>query len=248
VVYRVVLALALFILLLPGLTAFNGCSLSSEPAEPGKSSGLRAAIIDQLNPSNPDPDFINRISAVLQKNGFTADYFSAEQITVDLYRRLPAQGYSLIIFRAHAGLLGNGQKADQKTCIFTNQPYSQKSEVAEQLFDRVVKAGVDEEPPLFGIGADFVNRSMHGRFEKTTVIMMGCSSFEKDDLARAFIKRGASAYVGWSTEVCLYFVEDVTAKLLEEIFESESLETAVRSAMQEKGTDPETGAELKLYQ
>jgi hypothetical protein len=113
------------------------------------------------------------------------------------------------------------------------------------LFDRVVKAGVDDGLAFFGIGEDFVSHSMKGQFKNTTVIMMGCSSFEKDDLAQAFIEKGATAYCGWSTEVNLKYDEDVTFKLLDSIFELKSVAAAVTTTMQEKGLDPDTGAELK---
>jgi hypothetical protein len=238
---RVMLALALYSLLLPGLTVFSGCSSPDVQAN----TEIKAAIIDQLNPSLPDPVFVTRAAAVLENNGFKVDYFSGEAVTLEFYRQLPAARYSLILFRAHSGLLGNGTKADQKTCLFTNQPYSQTGEWTDQLFDRVVKAGVDNGPALFGIGADFVRHSMKGQFKNTNVIMMGCSSFGKDDMAQAFIGKGAAAYCGWSTEVNLKYDEDVTLKLLNSIFELKSAEAAVTSVMQEKGPDPETGARLK---
>jgi hypothetical protein len=166
---RIVLALALFTLLLPGLTAFSGCS-SPEVR--------KAAIIDQLNPTEPNPDFITRATAVLENKGFKVDYFSGEAVTLELYRHLPAAGYNLIIFRAHSGLLGNEIRANQKTGLFSNQPYSQTGELFDRLFDRVVKAAVDNDPALFGTGADFVSQSMKGQFKNTTVIMMGCCSLD----------------------------------------------------------------------
>ena len=242
-VRRIILALAGCILLLPGLLAFSGCS----SPEFRNTAENKAAIIDQLNPTEPNPDFVTRATANLENHGFKVDYFSGEAVTLELYRQLPAAGYSLIIFRSHSGLLGTGQKGDQQTCLFTNQLYSQTGELTDQLFDRVVKARVDNGPVLFGIGADFVSSSMQGRFQNTTVIMMGCSSFKKDDLAQAFIEKGAAAYCGWTTEVMLNYDEDVTLRLLDGILELNSMETAVNTAMQEKGPDPETGATLKYY-
>jgi hypothetical protein len=235
------MALALFTLLLPGLGVFSGCS----SPDLRTNTETKAAIIDQLNPTKLNSDFISRATAILENNGFKVDYFSGEAVTLELYRQLPSAGYSLIIFRAHSGLLGNGRKAEQKTCLFTNQPYSQTGEWTDQLFNRVVKAAVDSDPPLFGIGADFISGSMRGRFKDTTVIMMGCASFEKEDLAQAFMAIGAAAYCGWNTEVNLNYDEDVTLDLLDGILEQKSMEKAVRLVMQEKGPDPETKAELR---
>jgi hypothetical protein len=238
---RVIIALACILLLLPGLLFFSGCSAP----KPDNASWTRAAIIDQLDPTHPNPDFIAQATVLLEKKGFKVDHFSGESVTLELYRQLPESGYSLIIFRAHSGLLGNGSKADQQTCLFTNQPYRQMSEIADQLFNRVVKASVNTDPPLFGVGADFINHSLHGRFNKTVVIVMGCSSFEKDDLAQAFLDKGAAAYCGWDSEVKLDYDEGVTLTLLERFYELKSIDAAVRAAMSTNGPDPQTGAVLK---
>jgi hypothetical protein len=59
--------------------------------------------------------------------------------------------------------------------------------------DRVVKASVDSDPPLFSIGANFVNPSLTRRFTNATMFITGCSTFKKADLAPAFLARSASA-------------------------------------------------------
>jgi hypothetical protein len=241
--YRLFLSLALFILIVPGLLIVNGCSSPELQNESNK-----AAIIDQLSGSEPNQAFITKTTAVLKNNGFEVDYYQGEKITVDLYRKLPALGYRLIIFRAHSGLMGNGRKTDQKTCLFTNQLYSQTAEIGDQLVNRLVKAGTDENPPVFGINADFVGKSMQVGFRHTAVIMMGCSSLESSDMAKSFIQKGASVYTGWNDSVGLSYVEDVTLTLLTKFFSPEvSIEAAVNATMQEKGPDAESGAELKYY-
>jgi len=242
---RVLGTLALLTLLLAFLTAITGCSSICLQSGSDTGNTTRAALIDQLFPSNPDQYFIDRITALLQKNGYMVDYFSGDQITVDLYRHLAARNYNLVVFRAHAGLLGNGTRADQKTCLFTNQPYRQTGEYFDQIQDRVVKAGVNNQPPLFGINAEFVLRSMQGKFNQTTVIMMGCNTLKKDDLARAFIEKGASAYAGWDSEVDLSYDQRVMLRLLDSLFKDSSLPTAVQTTMSDKGPDPDSGAELK---
>jgi hypothetical protein len=216
----------------------------------GSSSGIppeaKAAIIDQLYPSEPGQPFIDTLNTFLQDQGFKVDYFRGQDITVDFYRNLPARDYSLIIFRAHSGLLGNGAGNIEKTFLFTNEPYSDTSQIRDTFFNRLSRASVDDGPPLFGIGADFVNRSMRGNFNNAVVIMMGCSSLERDDLAEAFIGKGASAYTGWNSSVGLYYAEDVTLTLLGKLYrEYMPLEAAVRGTMQEKGADPKWGSELK---
>jgi hypothetical protein len=221
----------------------SACSSSALPVE-----GNKAAIVDQLSITEPNPAFIHQATATLQEQGLKVDYFQGDQITVDLYRRLPESGYSLIIFRAHSGLMGPGPKANQKTCLFTNQPYSKTDEFIDQLTDRVVSSAVDDKPPLFGIGAEFVAKSMRGKFNQTLIIMMGCSSLDSTDLARAFVMKGSSACIGWNAGVHLKFDEEVVLSLLDRLLcDHLPVDAAVDRTMREKGPDPDSGALLKYY-
>jgi hypothetical protein len=233
-------ALILILIIAPGLILpCNGSSSGNEIE-------AKAAIIDQLYPSEPGQPFIDTLNSFLQDRGFKVDYYRGQDITVDFYRNLPHRDYSLIIFRAHSGLLSNGTGDIEKTFLFTNEPYSETSQIRDMFFNRLSRASVNDGPPLFGIGADFVSRSMRGNFNNAVVIMIGCSSLERDDLAKAFIGKGASAYTGWNCSVGLYYAEDVILTLLGKLCrEHITLEAAVRGTMQEKGADPQWGSELK---
>ena len=66
-----------------------------------KAPELRAAIVDQLGLTDPNPAFAQAETDVLQKAGYTVDYYPQEQVDVDFYRQLPQQNYTLIIFRVH---------------------------------------------------------------------------------------------------------------------------------------------------
>jgi hypothetical protein len=237
------MALALFILIVPGLILYSGCPSTGLPVE------AKAAIIDQLYILEPNQTFIDQATASLKKYGFTVDCYQGNEITVDFYRKLPALGYSLIIFRAHSGLLGSGDKAIPRTCLFSNEPYSETAHISEQLSDRLAKARIDENHPwVFGIGADFVKKSMQANFNHTAVIMMGCSTLFIDDLARSFIEKGASVYTGWNATVGLDYVDNTALVLLDKLLSyNVSIGSAVRETMQEKGADPTWGAELKYY-
>jgi hypothetical protein len=86
---------------------------------------LDAAIIDQLSLYQPNPTFIADVSQQLQAQGFTVDVYSGSQVTVDLYENLPAHGYEIIIFRAHAGFLSEDSGGEVKgpTYLFTGENY-----------------------------------------------------------------------------------------------------------------------------
>jgi hypothetical protein len=145
--------------------------------------------------------------------------------------------------------LGTGDKAIPRTCLFTNEPYSETAHIGDQLSDRLAKARIDENNPwVFGIGADFVSKSMQGKFNHTVVIMMGCSTLYIDDLARSFIEKGASVYIGWDATVSLDYVDDAALILVEKVLSKNvSIEAAITGTMSEKGVDPSFSAVLKYY-
>jgi hypothetical protein len=243
------LALAALVLALPGLVLLGACSAPSPIVEP------KAAIIDQLYTLEPNQAFIDTATGIIESSGLQVDNYRGEEITVDFYRHLPTLGYKLIIFRSHSGLQSGtvhqdgGDKPIQRTYLFTNETYSERAQVFEQLSDRLAKVRIDNKHPwMFGIVADFVRHSMQGQFNGTFVIMMGCSTLDKDDLARSFVEKGASACTGWNASVGLDYVDHATITLLERLVSNNvSLETAVRDTMQEKSADPNWGAVLKYY-
>jgi hypothetical protein len=244
------LALATLILALPGLIIFSSCSATEPKIEANK-----AAIVDQLYTLEPNQVFIDRTTGILKSGGFQVDIYRGHEINVDFYRDLPGLGYKVIIFRSHASLqngtahLPSGDKPIQRTYLFTNEPYSETTQIGDQLSNRLAKARIDEEHPwVFGISADFIRRSTQGNFDRTFVIMMGCSTLFINDLASSFVERGASAYTGWDASVGLDYVDHTTVTLLERLFSNKvSIETAVKDTMQEKSPDPNWGARLKYY-
>jgi hypothetical protein len=184
----------------------------------------------------------------LEHYGFEeVDLYQGDAITVEFYGQLPSCGYKLIIFRAHSGLLGSKGQTIKRTCLFTNEPYGQTKHVAEQLSDQLAKARIDENHPwVFGIGDEFVTQSMEGQFDNTVIVMMGCSCLYLDDLAQAFIDKGASAYLAWNLTVDLDYVDRATAYLIRQLcLEKVTVEKAVTSTMNVIGPDPTHDAVLK---
>jgi hypothetical protein len=221
----------------------SGPTGSSHPVE------LKAAIVDQLYALQPNQAFIQQTTKELEDYGFEVDLYQGDEITVDFYGKLPTYGYKLIIFRAHSGLLGSEGGTIKRTCLFTNEPYSQTKHIAEQLADQLAKARIDEHHPwVFGIGDEFVTQSMEGTFPNTVIIMMGCSCLYIDDLAQAFIERGASTYIGWDASVGLDYVDKVSITLIEKLCcEEMTIDVAVAETMRQEGPDPNWRAELKYY-
>jgi hypothetical protein len=237
------IALAALILGLPGLTLFTACS------NPGPKPESRAAIVDQLCVLLPNQVFIEQATRELEEYGFSVDVYSDEAVTVDLYRELPAYGYKLIIFRVHSGLLGVDPKVINRTWLYTNELYSKTSHLIEQLDDQVTYARTHEDAPwCFAISAEFIENSVEGQFNDTAIIMMGCDALHFEDMAQAFIQKGASTYIAWDASVILNYVDSTTPTIIEKLCSDEStIEEAVAQTMADKGTDPKFNSILKYY-
>jgi len=232
-----------FCIALVGLILFSGCSAPSPNHE------ARAAIVDQLHTLQPNQAFIKEVTQELEDYGFAVDVYQGDEVSVDLYRQLPSYGYKLIIFRAHSGLLGSQGEVTYRTCLFTNEPYSKTRHVKEQLADQLAMARIDENYSwVFGIGAKFVTQSMEGRFPDTVIIMMGCSCLYLDDLAQAFIQKGASTYMGWDMSVRLDYVDEATPILVTNLCSNGMMvKEALDKTMAHVGPDPDYHAHLKYY-
>jgi hypothetical protein len=68
------------------------------------STGPRAAIVDQLGLTQPNPTFVETATDLLEQAGYSVDYYPGEKVTVEFYRTFPAQPNELIILRVHSAL------------------------------------------------------------------------------------------------------------------------------------------------
>lgn len=228
--------------------SFTMISQRSPLTAPPIPKGIRAAIVDQLYANYPNKDFTTKITQELEDYGFSVDLYQGDEVTVDLYRKLPNYGYKLIIFRAHSGLITADDEVIRSS-IFTSEPYSQTKYVKEQLNEELIMANVRErEPFYFAIGSKFITSRMKGRFDNTIIIIAGCSCLHLEDLAQAFTQKGAPAYLAWSDTVDLDYVDEATISLIKNLCsESFTVKKAVGVTMAMKGPDPKYGATLKYY-
>ena len=78
--------------------------------------------------------------------------------------------------------------------------------------------------------------------------MMGCSCLYLEDLAQAFIYKGASVYLAWDATVALDYVDKATAYLMGQLsVEEMTMAEAVTSTMKIIGPDPKYGAVLQYF-
>jgi hypothetical protein len=241
-----------FVTALLVLSAVSAALTGCRGYSPAENAPEKAAIIDQLYILEPNPSFVDNTTRLLESCGFTVDLWQGSEVTVDFYRKLPAMGYKLIIFRVHSGLLedsiGGKEPAAGTTYLFTSENYSTIKYIRDQLTDKVSNAMVSDKMPLvFAVNPAFI-KSAGGRFGSTVVIMMGCESYYNDDMPEAFIEKGAAAYVGWSAPVGLEYVDNATLDLLENLCARNlPLEEGIEKTMDDAGPDPDFGAYLRYY-
>ena len=228
------------------LSAKAGWGLSSEPREP------RAAIVDQLALTEPNPAFAEAATSTLEQAGYAVDYYPGEQVTVELYRQLPTHHYDLLVLRAHSGRFRtlDGNLTDLVS-IFTNEPYDGTEYYPERAAGFVARARYFEtDPPsyFFAIRERFVELDMKGKFDGATVIIMGCDGLRSNVMAKAFVSRGATAVIGWNTLVSAARTDEATERLLRHLVTDRlDVQQAVASTMREVGPDPENGSVLQVY-
>jgi hypothetical protein len=206
----------------------------SQPQNQMVSSGpfqFKAAVVDQLSLTMPNQTFIETATSILKQAGFAVDYYPGANVTVEFFRKLATYGYGLIVLRVHTTEHGD---------FFTSQSYNQSSYVMEQLNDEVVKVSYSKSPPYyFGVSPSFVKSCMDGSLAHTIVIAMGCTSLMYQDMAKAFVEKGASVYTGWSSSVSADRTDDATALLLRLLLvEMETIQQATDNIMREVPLDP----------
>jgi len=191
----------------------------------------KAAIVDHLSLTMPNQTFIETATNTLRQAGYTVDYYPGEEVTVEFYRNLPTHGHKLIILRVHSSATDIGGTESPVT-LFTSEHVSQTKYVYEQLTDQLVGVAYSAEEnekgiAYFGMSPLFVTRSMRGRFQNTTIIMMGCEGLDNTLMAEAFVTA--------TTQLLQHF-----------LIEKLTLKQSVQETFKQVGFDP-TYKSLLIY-
>ena len=231
-----------------GILALGGAVVVLRRPSSNSSVPLKAAIIDQLSLTQPNPQFRDSATQLLQAQGYTVDYVPGQDVTVDYYRALATHHYQLIIFRTHAATFADATPDRQFALLFTNEPFRpdqhtdliRKQELAEAVYD-------SGSAPLFAVPPAFFEDEMPGRFSGTQIVMMGCNGLEYPGTAQAFFDKGASAFVSWDRKVTPEHTDAATEKLLHYLLvEHLPLAESTAKAAHDVGPDPAFGAVLRI--
>ena len=217
----------------------------------GSTPGPRTAVIvDQLSLTQPNPAFVEEARSVLEQAGYLVDYFQGGEVTVEFYSGLALRDYDLVILRAHSGMAAVSGELTDYVGLFTGEPYSERKyaelEAAGLVGPSTYYEGSDER--LFGISPEFITSGMSGKFDGTTIIMMGCDGLKSETTAQAFVGKGAKVVVGWSARVSAEHTDAATEHLLRHlVIEKLEPQEAVAQTMAEVGWDPQYGGRLLVY-
>jgi hypothetical protein len=183
--------------------------------------------------------FVKECSSILEKAGYTVDYYKGEDVTVEFYRNLPTHGYNLIVFRVHSSYVRKQRYSS--LALYTSEPYSSIRYVYEQLRDEVARGWVApyrKGEPYFVVTEKFVQNSLKGIFKDTIIIAMGCSGIKQNVMAAAFYEKGAKVYIGWDGPVSVYQTDRTTIRFLKHfLLEKQTISEAVEQTMEEVGSE-----------
>jgi hypothetical protein len=186
---------------------------------------LSAAVIDQLGEEFPNPTFVENVTSILESYGFSVNYHN-ESLDVAFFKGLAKYNYGIIILRVHSALREDNSTVD----LFTSEEFVDYK-YRRELKNGLLTVGEYLYAPgkyYFAITSRFIE-NLEGRFPKSIVIAMGCWSLKpgREQLANAFLNKGAKAYVGWTDLVTPDDTDKETVKLLKMLVENKSLNDAV---------------------
>ena len=134
--------------------------------------------------------------------------------------------------------------------LFTAEPYTRTDHTweREQGYIGPVAYNLEDEEQYFGIGPAFVAERMQGDLGDATVVMMGCNGLISEQMAEAFIRRGAGAFVSWDDLVSVGHTDAATLNLLGHLLVDDLDPTAAAAAtMADVGPDPYYDSSLLSY-
>ena len=234
------------------LTFYRSDETGQQPPTPpiaDSSGGPRAAIVDHLGLTQPNPAFAETATELLEQAGYAVDYFPGEEVTVEFYRHLPTWGHELVILRVHSALGRVGDRPADWVTLFTSDPYDKTSYRKDQTKQRLSKVSYYKDgPEYFGVMPGFIKSSIKSDFQGATIIIMGCDGLRSDTMAEAFVERGAEAVVAWDGLVSSEHTDAATERLLQHLLvDGLTLQEAVTQTMAEVGPDPSYESALLLY-
>jgi len=209
---------------------------------------VQAVLIDQLSMTIPNKAFYWTTQSLLNKCSMQVWFNEGVFNTIGFFRKLPLYNYKIIILRVHSAR----NPETETLAIFTGEKWSDSKASWDYLTDimngRIAKVRVKENSTAyFGITPAFI-KNMNGDFKDAVIIMMGCEGLTNENMAKAFIEKGAKVYISWTGPVSSEHTDAATLNLLQHLFvERKTVKGAVTATNNEIGKDPVYRSELAWY-
>lgn len=232
--------LAVTAAILIAITFITGFLINSMLNNPSASQNFnsepRAAIVDHLSLTRPNQTFIETATNVLKQAGYSVDYYPGSEVTVNFYGNLPTHGYRVIILRVHSSArqMQGEEIIKSDVSLFTSELYSTSKYIQQQLDGQVVSVKFldGDETLYFGIRPGFI--MSNGNFHNTIIIMMGCDGLMTTSMAKAFIEKGAKAYISWDSAIIGTRNDPAITYLLQHLItEKQTIRKAIADTMKE---------------
>ncbi|MDH7563922.1 MAG: hypothetical protein QHH24_03435 [Candidatus Bathyarchaeota archaeon] len=207
---------------------------------------FKAAIVDQLGGKDqfPNPEFneTGSVASMLREAGFNVTYYRSENVTVNFYRELAKKSYGIILLRTHAAVRTDESLVD----LFTSERFKTGIYEYERNNNLLTGAYYSWKPGIyyFAVTYKFIE-NIEGIFPQSLIIAMGCNTLNENctEMAEAFIRKGAQAYLGWTGWIQPSHMDNETIKLLRGfLVEGKTLNQVVTTAL----PDPD-GSRIDLY-
>jgi len=193
----------------------------------------RAAIIDGIGLTMPNPKFIEEAKKVLGEEGLSVEVYEGSEVTINLLNNIG--GYEVLILRTHSAV----SQADGYLYIFSAEKYDEKLYITERLEGIVKKAYTfnENEGPYFALRADQLGEE--NGLKGTTIILMGCNGTNSYKTIKTLLIRGAKAIIAWNGYVDLNYTDEITLNLIKAVYtEGLSYKEAIEKIMKQYGPDP----------
>jgi len=208
----------------------------------------RAAILDGLSTDHPNRTFIESTIRILGYVGYEIDVYNSKNVTLKVFKELPAKDYDLVILRVHGGRIRQpiGLYVGSGLFIERCDPEFHREEV-ESGYLLLGRPFLSNDtycvaPP------HYITDKLQGSFKNTLIIAMSCFTGNDDIMATAFFSRGAGAYIGFSGKISPDYADAFTVNFLRELYiEKLPLQQAFAKTKEALRSDPYYGGIPILY-
>ncbi len=169
---------------------------------------------------------------------------------VEFFRRFFSDvRYDIVILYAHSSYVSDPERWGWRlrpgsVAIMTNEYYSRDRYVIEQLTEQLLPMVLRKGDGgiYFAFTEHFVreNFGLHG----TLVVLLGCHSLYTDGMARAFLEKGALAYLGFNGYVDTDHCDMVAHALLSKALAGDR---PLAEVLSEMARDPYFGSNLRFH-